>query len=366
MSSLKLMFLINGSQGSAASIRAAMFAHSLPKEWNIEFNYRSKFKLKDILSFIRSVLQFQPSIVYVMDTAYTGVLAGSISKQLTGCKLITDSGDVTFELAKSEGIYSDTQLGLIKWIEQLAIKNSDCLVVRGSYHKKLLEQQGSSKVVFIPDGVDIDKLDPVDGNSIKTELGLSNYLVVGLVGSMIWSQKHQMCYGWDIIEALQHLKDFPIKALLVGDGNGFSRLKERAISLGVYDRVIFTGRIPYYELSRYISAMDVCVSTQSNDLVGMVRTTGKLPLYLAFGKYVIATDVGEASNVLPGVGCLLPYTGVRDNDHPKRLAQHLKELLETRKHESVSKAAKTLARNNFHYSVLTERVKVICEELTQS
>ena len=39
---------------------------------------------------------------------------------------------------------------------------------------------------------------------------------------------------------------------------------------------------------RHLSIMDVCISTQSNDLVGMVRTTGKLPLYLAYGKYVIA------------------------------------------------------------------------------
>jgi hypothetical protein len=45
--------------------------------------------------------------------------------------------------------------------------------------------------------------------------------------------------------------------------------------------------------------MDICLSTQTNDVVGWVRTTGKLPLYLAAGRYVLASRVGEAARVLP-------------------------------------------------------------------
>lgn len=363
MSSLKLLFFVNGTATSAAGVRAKMFADRLPSEWEIRFNYRPTCKWKGIFPFIQSALNFQPDIIYVMDTAYTGVLAGCIAKRLTGCKLITDTGDVAYELAKSSGTYSRKQLALINWIEQMAISNSDCLVVRGSYHKSWLEKQGVHNVVFVPDGVDMSSVKPVDATEFKTELGIDNQLVVGMIGTMNWSERHQMCYGWDIVEALGLLKDLPVKALFVGDGEGRVILENRAKQLGIANRVVFTGHLPYDDLSRYLSAMDVCVSTQSNDLVGMVRTTGKLPLYLAYGKYVVATDVGEAKKVLPGVGCLLTYNGVKDNTHPPRLATQLKRLLDQPQLMQIALEAEQVAKDNFDYEMLSRRIKRVCQQL---
>ncbi len=366
MCSLKLLFLVNGSEASAAGIRANIFAKKLPSEWEIRFNYRPSRKWKGIIPFIQSALSLRPDIIYVMDTAYTGVLAGCIAKRLTGCKLITDTGDVAYELAQSSGTYSKQQLALINWIEQMAIANSDYLVVRGSYHKSWLEKQGIYNVVFIPDGVDVNAIKPLDANSLKTELGLDNHLVIGMVGTMIWSDRHQMCYGWDIVEALGLLKDLPVKALLVGDGDGRNILENRAEQLGVDSSVIFAGQIPYEDLPPYISAMDVCVSTQSNNLVGMVRTTGKLPLYLAYGKYLVATDVGEAKKVLPGVGCLLTYTGVRDDKHPVRLATQIRKLLEQPQLLQIAEKSRQVAKDNFDYQMLARRVEKVCRELNKN
>ena len=360
MFSLKLLFFVNGSESSSAGVRAKMFADRLPSLWEIRFNYRPASKWKGILPFIRSALNFRPDVIYVMDTAYTGVLSGCIAKRLTGCKLITDTGDVAYELAKSSGSYSKRQLALINWIEQLAIANSDCLVVRGSYHKSWLEDRGIHNVVFVPDSVDTSAVKSVDATAIEAELELDNNLVVGMVGTMVWSERHQMCYGWDIVEAIGLLKDLPVKALLVGDGDGRSILEDRVRQLGISDKVVFTGRIPYEELPHYLSAMDVCVSTQSNDLVGMVRTTGKLPLYLSYGKYVIATDVGEAKKVLPGVGCLLPYTGVRDDTHPSRLASQLKKLLKQPQLLRIEDKAKQVAKDNFDDEMLVRRLEKDC------
>lgn len=360
---LKFLFFVNGSETSVASIRAKMLAERLPVDWEIRFNYRPTPKWKGILPFIQSALDFQPDIIYVMDTAYTGVLAGYIAQKLLGCKLITDTGDVAFELAKSAGTYSQHQLMLINWIEQLATKHSDYLVVRGSYHQQWLATQGIQNVEFIPDGVDCQSLQPVDSASLRQQLGLEGHLVVGLVGTMVWSERYRMCYGWDIVEALAFLKNAPVKALLVGDGDGRSILEQRSQQLGVADRIVFTGQLPYEKLPQYISAMDVCVSTQSNDLVGMVRTTGKLPLYLAYGRYVIATDVGEAKRVLPGVGCLLPYEGVRDDRHPIRLANQLKLLLAEPERLQVATAARDLAQTHFDYQILAQRVEQLVQTL---
>lgn len=361
---VKLMYFINGAETSAAGIRARSLARWFPPDWQIRFLYRSIPKWKSILPFLRSAREFRPDVIYVMDTAYTGVLAGYTAKKRLGCQLITDTGDVAFELARSAGTYSPTQLALIRWIEGLATRESDYLIVRGSYHKDWLTERGIGSVEFVPDGVDTATAEPVDAAEFKRELGLERArLVVGLIGTMDWSARHRMCYGWDIVEALAFTRDLPISALLVGDGDGRAILEERARELGVIDRVVFTGRVRYEELPRYLSAMDACVSTQSNDLVGMVRTTGKLPLYLAFGKYVIATDVGEARRVLPGIGCLLPYEGVRDDTHPARLAARLRELLDRPERLNVAEKARTVARENFDYPMLARRVEKVCRDL---
>src|SRR3712207_9331978 len=44
--------------------------------------------------------------------------------------------------------------------------------------------------------------------------GLGSDLVVGLVGTMLWVQRHGICYGWDVVEALGLLKGAPVRALL--------------------------------------------------------------------------------------------------------------------------------------------------------
>jgi glycosyltransferase involved in cell wall biosynthesis len=97
----------------------------------------------------------------------------------------------------------------------------------------------------------------------------------------------------------------------------------------------------------------------------MVRTTGKLPLYLAYGKYVIATNVGEAQRVLPGIGCLLPYDGVRDDLHPARLAEHIRLLAAEPNRIKVAEAAFKVAQDNFDYTLLAQRVAKACRDLVE-
>src|SRR5690606_1753301 len=133
---------------------------------------------------------------------------------------------------------------------------------------------------------------------------------------------------------------------------GLPWLQRRARELGVERRVTFVGRMPLLDLAPFVSVMDVGLSTQSNDLPGQVRTTGKLPLYLAAGRYVLATRVGEAARVLDE-GQLLDYEGALDLAHPRRLAERLRALVarpELRADAGERNVA--LARERFSYDVI--------------
>ena len=373
---MRLLFLVNGTPESAAGHRTRAFARRLPGDWKIETAYRpAARKWRAVPAFVRAARAFRPDVVYVVDTAYAGVLAGvAVRRLLGGCRLVTDTGDAARDLAASSGAYSARAVALIGWVERLALTRSDRVVVRGSYHKTLLEEERKTiapgRAVFIPDGVDLEAFRPMPDRAACLRASASpplapEHFVLGMVGTMAWSRTHQMGYGWDVVEALGLLRDDAPRArsLLVGDGGGRAILEARARTLGVSERIVFAGTRPMDALAGYISAMDVCVSTQSNDIVGNVRTTGKLPLYLACGRYVIATDAGEARRVLPGVGALLPYHGVRDPNHPARLAAHVRELIANPPAACHGERARQMAEENFSYARLARRVRALCEEL---
>ena len=63
--------------------------------------------------------------------------------------------------------------------------------------------------------------------------------------------------------------------------------------------------------------------------------------------------MGEAKRVLPGVGRLLPYEGVRDDLYPARLAEHIRLLVAEPSRTKVDEAAFKVARDNFDYTLLS-------------
>jgi hypothetical protein len=56
-----------------------------------------------------------------------------------------------------------------------------------------------------------------------------------------------------------------------------------------------------------------------------VRTTGKLPGYLASGRYILASAVGTPVSVLPD-DMLIPYNGRWDATYPIKLAARIREI----------------------------------------
>ncbi|MGC2660853.1 MAG: glycosyltransferase, partial [Bryobacteraceae bacterium] len=273
------------------------------------------------------------------------------------CRVIIDTGDAIGFLAKSNGKRSWLGCQLTRLLEWASIRLADALVVRSHFHQTYLA--GRHKLVsVVPDGVDIEQFRPEALSERRSELGLSGYLVVGVLGSITWNARIGACYGWELIQALTELRDLPIKGLVIGSGDGLDRLKDFARKAGVSDRVVFVGWKPYDQLPGYLGLADICLSTQSSDLAGQVRTTGKLPLYLASGKHVIATRVGEAARVLPS-SMLLSYEGTKDETYPTRLARRLRDLAVSGEWRSSGDESRRLAERLFNYSVLADSVRAV-------
>jgi hypothetical protein len=275
--------------------------------------------MRGIRRAVAAIARSQAGTVYLVDLGASTTVAAAFAR-LRGRRVVLDTGDAAYELAKSTGSHRGARLMAVRLGERLATALASHVVVRGRAHLELLPGKPAT---FVPD-VAPPAAAPLDGTALRRELDLEGRFVAGLVGSLVWAPRLERCYGWDLIEALPGAS-VDVVALIVGDGSGRDWLERRARELGVIDRCRFVGQQSSDRVAEYIAAMDVGTSTQTNDTVGQVRTTGKLPLYLACGRPVVASHVGEAARLLGPLGWTVRYDGTTDPEFPARLAAKLNE-----------------------------------------
>jgi glycosyltransferase involved in cell wall biosynthesis len=354
-------FVVSGDRESAMGVRAREMASRLATDWDIRIAYRGQRKLFSVFSTFMSLTRLRPSVTYVFDISYTAVLSAALYKLIFRNRLVIETGDAITELVRTTGSRDRLGLWLTQLLESIAFRFADRVVVRGSFHKEWLSKRGIEADV-IQDGVDTDRFAPQDAGELRKHYGLDGVLTVGMIGSSVWSEKLGMCYGWDLIEMLRLLKDRPVKGVMIGSGSGIARLKSLSRDYGIEDKILFLGHVLYGELPRHLNLIDICLSTQTNNLVGQVRTTGKLPLYLAAGRYILASKVGEAAIILDQE-MLVDYQGTKDQNYPLRLSQRVLSVLDHPEKLECAARSIALAKTRFDYSILADRLKQILQAM---
>lgn len=149
-------------------------------------------------------------------------------------------------------------------------------------------------IVTIPNGIDVKKYNIAHAVS-RTELGCNDnaFLLVMVAGFRY--QKDQDT----IIRAIKHLPD-NYQLCLVGDGVRKEECKHLVKSLGVGDRVVFTGIRT--DVPNVLKAADVVVMSSHYEGFGLAAVEG-----MAANKPVIASDVAGLGDVVRGYGILFPH-----------------------------------------------------------
>ncbi len=149
----------------------------------------------------------------------------------------------------------------------------------------------ADKVTVIPNAVDVSgfTLSGEPDAELRASLGLQQCTVLGFVGSF---------YAYEGLDLL--LRGFArllpgradLRLLLVGGGPQDANLKQLAHELGVANKVVFTGRVPHSEVSRYYDQIDLLVYPRHSMRLTEIVTPLKPLEAMAQGRIFVASDVG--------------------------------------------------------------------------
>jgi glycosyltransferase involved in cell wall biosynthesis len=204
--------------------------------------------------------------------------------------------------------------GLLRWRAKKAmlynLNAADCIICVSEPGKThLINKWGvpAEKVVVFPNVADVQRFHPdLEARSaVRASFGLDAHPLVIFVGNF---------YEWHDVATLlgafaQTLEAYPeARLLLVGDGSRRPAMMERATDLGIGHAVQFTGMVPHSEVPGLMAAADVAVVPYPPMETELWLSPLKLFEYMASGTAVIASNVGQLTDVIQDghTGLLVP------------------------------------------------------------
>lgn len=126
-------------------------------------------------------------------------------------------------------------------------------------------------------------------NALAAQLQLEQGHTIGFVGSFYAYEGLRL-----LVAAMPAiLARMPsLKLLLVGGGNDEADIRKDVAALGIQSRVIFTGRVPHHDVSRYYDLIDVLVYPRLPMRLTELVTPLKPLEAMIQERIVIASDVG--------------------------------------------------------------------------
>ncbi|MBS0366496.1 MAG: glycosyltransferase family 4 protein [Proteobacteria bacterium] len=237
----------------------------------------------------RAAREFRPDVIYERYNLY--LLAGLMLKRRSGLPLLLE---VNAPLAQERGRFGG--LGL-PWLAHLAEglvwRSADFVLPVTQVLAAQVAAKGvpAERLVVIPNGINETHFAqaPVPAEA-KRELGWSDALILGFTGFV------RDWHGVDRVVRWMATPAAPAHArlLIVGDGPVRGDLESLARTLGLGERVRFTGVVDRHRVPALVAAFDIALQPA----VVAYASPLKLFEYLALGKAIVAPRQANIEEVL--------------------------------------------------------------------
>ena len=189
-----------------------------------------------------------------------------------------------------------------KSILKYNFKKANLLCATSYTIKDYINQVIKIPVSVIPFGVNIDVFKP---KQVEPLFGKNDF-VLGSIKPI------ESLYNIDIL-IKAYAKLLPLyshlKLVIIGEGTEQNALKQLCRDFGIFDNVLFTGRIPFKDISTYYNKIDVLVNISEYESFGVSVVEA-----MACSKPVIVTNVGGLKEVVKddSVGLKVNVADVED------------------------------------------------------
>ena len=242
--------------------------------------------------------EFKPDFIYERYNLF--LLSGTLLKRRLGIPLMLEvNAPLVDERLKHSGGLG--LVGLARWAEGTAWRSADYVLPVTHVLAAQVMAYGvpSERIAVIPNGINeahfVSAPAPLEA---KARLGLQGKLVLGFTGFV------RDWHGVDRVVRWLATPQAPLNShlLVVGDGPVRGELESLAASLGLSQRVAFTGVIDRHRVPEHVAAFDVALQPA----VTAYASPLKLMEYLVLGKAVIAPREPNLLEVLTdGANALL-------------------------------------------------------------
>lgn len=203
----------------------------------------------------------------------------------------------------------------------------------------------AASVLSIPFGADIEAVSPRPQLEARQALRLGlDRPIIGYVGVLFRRDAQMLLEAFELL-----LKRVPRVQLLV-IGNSNIPVPARLLAS---DAIKATGALSYEELQAHISACDLMLLPMRNSIANRGRWPSKVCDYLASGRAVVATRVGDAAALIERAEC-----GILTGDTPKQFAEAIEAGLGNKEGtERMGANGRKAMAEELDWSILTERLE---------
>lgn len=243
---------------------------------------------------------------------------------------------------------------LARSFETLLLRNADATI----YINQKLKDYGVAlgarpeTASTVRTGVDLDRFQPDrDVSELRQKWSIAPHEILLVFVGWLYDFS-----GVDTVMRLMPALPPTLKLLVVGSGEAEERFQELSKSLGLYDRVIFTGWQDYESMPDIMTAADVCLIC--SDLNPITRNIVPIKTfeYLSCGRPVLASKLpGLMYEVPPGNGII--YAS------PDELLPSLQRLLDPTTRDREGRKARKFTQENCDWSNLTDRFEQILNSM---
>lgn len=209
--------------------------------------------------------------------------------------------DIWPEEIQAVGAIRDRRvIWMLERLEMFLYRRAHLIVAVASGTVETLEKRGvsRSKLVLVPNGVDLREWRSENCNTARQRIGQNGEFIVSYIGT------HGMAHGLDtVLDAASHLKSRDhLKFIMVGDGAEKARLERRAAELGL-SNMEFTGQVSRNRVRDYYYASDVClVPLRKADLFTR-NIPSKIYEIMAASRPLVIGTHGESRLLVQRAGC---------------------------------------------------------------